>query len=189
MIRFLPFLALILAIGIFFAYIHPTYVNTIEPLQAEIKSDNDALAGAEKFHDKENELTQEQKAIPQDQLERLEKFLPNGVDNVQLILDLDALAARSGIQLSNFDVKQSSDAQSTTTSSFSVLSQNAGSGAGTGSLDLSMNATGTYSAFRKFLSGIEHSLRPLDVIELTVSNTAVPGVYNYAMTIRLYWLH
>ena len=56
-----------------------------------------------------------------------------------------------------------------------------------GSVDLTLTATGTYKAFRTFLSGIERSARMLDVIRVSVRGSDT-GVYAYSMTIRLYWL-
>lgn len=188
MTRLLPILAIALAAGVFFGYVHPTYVNKIVALQTEIKNDNDALAGAKAFTNKEAALALEENQIPPEQLARLAQFLPDGVDNVQLILDLDALAARSGVQLSGFNVRESSQEQNAASStSFSVLSQSS-AGNATNSLDLSVTATGSYSAFRSFLAGVELSLRPLDVTEASVTDSAT-GIYTYTMNIRLYWLH
>jgi ABC-type multidrug transport system fused ATPase/permease subunit len=56
------------------------------------------------------------------------------------------------------------------------------------SLDITVAATGTYSAFHSFLSGVESSLRQLDVVKVEVKDSPT-GVYTYEMTVRLYWLH
>jgi len=139
----------------------------------------------------------------------LEAFRPDGVDNVQLILDLDALAARSGVTLSNFDVSGQGDGEQTGPAAGGTTTGAAGTPAGAtpagnsagslggglslsagtpvDSIELTLTATGSYNAFRRFLGGIEQSLRPLDVVSLKVE-PGETGVYNYDMTIRLYWL-
>jgi hypothetical protein len=194
MTRLVPAGALILAIALFLLYVKPTYSGHIQETQTKIQSYTAALAAADKFSQKEAELTQARANISADSLARLNAFLPDGVNNVQLILDLDALAARSGVTLSNFYIKNqdgSAAAGSATPSTPSVPGQLGPSlvtNTPVDSLDLTLSASGTYPAFRSFLAGIEQSLRPLDVVNLTVTESAT-GVYKYDMTIRIYWLH
>jgi Tfp pilus assembly protein PilO len=187
MSRFLPLVLLLISIGLFFGYIHPTYTNSIASSKEQIDSYTGALKAAERFTSKEAELTQSRAAIAPESLARLNAFLPDGVDNVQLILDLNALAARSGITLSNFDIKtslvQAPAVGGTQESQTPLESSNP-----VDSIDLTMTASGTYNSFRTFLAGIETSLRPLDVISLDIQESKT-GVYMYELTVRIYWLH
>lgn len=197
MSRILPLLALVFAIALFFLYIKPTYSGPIAATRAQIASYNDALAAAARFQQKEAQLTQQRAQIPADSLARLNDFLPDGVDNVQLILDLDALAARSGVTLSNFDTKGTNAGTGATTPTNpastpaatipTLGTQTLNAGSPTDSLSLTFKATGTYQAFRSFLAGMENSLRPLDVTDLQVTQSDT-GVYTYAVTVRIYWL-
>ncbi|HEY0011182.1 MAG TPA: hypothetical protein VGB97_04755 [Candidatus Paceibacterota bacterium] len=180
--RLFPAVSLIIAIGLFFGYINPTRTGSIAETQAQIDSYDSALLAAERFKEKEGELIVERANIPSDGLARLEAFLPDGVDNVQIILDLNTLAARSGMKLSDFDTATPSDAVTTGDPAFSL--ESAGP---VESLDITVSATGTYESFRTFLDGIERSLRILDVVSVEVTDSAT-GVYTYTMTVRLYWL-
>ncbi len=163
-------LAVIVALGIFFGYVNPTWSGEIATTKAAITS-----ADAAEYTAKQSQLTSMRNAIDPKDLARLAAFLPDSVDNVRLILDLDALAARSGLALSNIDVADAS-------------SSNAKTGANpVGSVDLTLSAIGTYSALRGFLEGVEKSGRLLDVRDLTVKGSST-GAYNYQMTVRLYWL-
>ncbi len=182
MSRLVPIIAILIAIGLFFGYINPTFKGSIAANQAQIQSFDSALSAAKRFRDKEAELSIARNAIPPDQLKRLEAFLPDGVDNVQLILDLDALAARSGMRLSNFDTSDPGDEVTSVEGGFTVAAENP-----VDSIDLTMNATGSYAALRTFLAGIEQSLRPLDVVAIQVVPSPT-GVYSYDLTLRLYWL-
>lgn len=193
--RLSPVIALLLAIGLFFGYVNPTRTGSIAQTRMQIASYESALEAAERFKQKENELIIARANIPSDGLARLESFLPDGVDNVQIILDLNALAARSGMTLSDFDT--SSDDSVTESGTSAQLAPTEAGAVVDGfaleaqeqveSLDLTISATGTYSSFRTFLDGIEQSLRLLDVIDVSVSDSDT-GVYTYDMTIRLYWL-
>ncbi|HEX2792472.1 MAG TPA: hypothetical protein VHO23_02035 [Candidatus Paceibacterota bacterium] len=182
MSRLLPFLALLVALGLFFGYIDPTYKGSIETLRTEIRSYDDALDAADRFKEKEAQLTIARNAIPPESLARLEAFLPNGVDNVQLILDLDALAARTGMQLSDFDTAAVEDGSSPADGSIILAEEEP-----IDSVELTMKGVGTYAAMRAFLTATEESLRPLDLMELSVTGSDT-GVYSYDMKFRLYWL-
>ncbi len=185
--KVLPILALMIAVGIFFAYVNPTWSGPVAATKAAIENDIQALVAADEYTANQNALTESRNAIDPANLTRLSTFLPDSVDNVGLILDINALAARSGLSLANIDVvKNNSDS----------AGRNASESAGTlpvarmnpvSSVDLSLSAAGTYTALQSFLIGIEKSARLLDVRDIIVkgSNT---GVYNYDMTVRLYWL-
>ena len=179
--RILPLLALFVSVGIFFGYVHPTWTGGIALTQAAIASDNQALAAASAYAAQQNTLIAARNAIDPTDLARLATLLPDSVDNVGIILDLNALAARSGLSLSNIDVR--SAANSSGTANGAVPS----SANPVGSVDLSLSASGTYAAFQAFLSGVEESQRLLDVRDLLVKGSDT-GIYTYQMTLRLYWL-
>lgn len=182
--RVLPVVLIIVSIAIFVLYVSPMFKEKIKPLQEEIARSNAALAAARDFKEKEAQIASERALIPLETVEKIQKFLPDGVDNVQLVVDLNALASRSGVRLSNFNIKENE--QVVAESPESLLT--GGGRKGTDSLDLSMTVDGTYAAFRAFLYGVEHSLRPIDVTETIITNSN-SGVYSYDVTFRIYWLH
>ncbi len=171
----LPVLALTVAIGIFFGYVNPAWSGEIAAAKAAITSADAALAAAAEYTAQQSQLTSARNAIDPKDLARLATFLPDSVDNVRLILDLDALAARSGLALSNIDVADASSSNVKTDAN------------PVGSVDLTLSAIGTYSALRGFLEGVEKSGRLLDVHDLTVKGSST-GAYTYQMMVRLYWL-
>lgn len=195
--RLIPIIALVFAFALVMLYIRPTYTGSIHDTLQQIDSYDSALVAADRFQQKEATLTQARAQIPADSLARLNAFLPDGVDNVQLILDMDALAARSGVTLSDFNIDDKGSDSSTPTPAapvqglapigqggpaLSLMSSSA-----VESLNLSFKATGSYSAFRAFLAAMENSLRPLDIVDISVDQSAT-GVYTYSMTVRIYWL-
>lgn len=187
--RILPMFALLLAIGIFFAYVNPTWNGSIKDMKEAIASDDDALAAASSYNQRVNELAQSRDSIDSTSMTTLESFLPDSVDNVGIILDLNALAARSGLSVANIDVVTGN------TGSTNAGAQQPASQGGiptsmlnpVGSIDLTLSAVGTFGALQTFLAGVERSARILDIRDLTVQGSDT-GVYQYQMTIRLYWL-
>jgi Tfp pilus assembly protein PilO len=179
--RILPSLSLIIAVAAFFMYVSPTWSGSIAATKAAIANDDQALSAASQYVAEQNQLATERDAIDPTDLARVTAFLPDSVDNVGLILDLNALAAHSGLSLANIDVvANSSD------SSRSPATGSAGASP-LGSVDLSLSAIGTYAALQNFLRGVERSRRLVDIRDLIVRGSDT-GVYNYQMVLRLYWL-
>lgn len=177
----LPIFSLIAAALVFFLYVGPTWRGPIAEAQTAIASDEQALAAAKQYATQQDSLDQAKNAINQSDLDRLTAFLPDSVDNVGIILDLNALAARSSIALSSINVSLTSGQQGG--SSSGILP----SDSDIGSVDLTLSASGTFAALQEFLTGIEKSARILDVRQIAVHGSDI-GVYGYQMTIRLYWL-
>ena len=185
--NFLSVLFLGASIAAFVWYIDPTWALSIAEKKTDIAKLDNALAAASQFVDKQNQLLAARSAIPETDLTRLKSFLPDGVDNVQLILDLDALAKRSGVEIrdiavalpGSLDTKQGTAKTQTKQLPLADMPQ--------GTLTVSLKLLGTYDGFRAFLAGVERSLRLLDVSALSVKDSTT-GVYEFSMDLSLYWL-
>ena len=205
----LPFIFILVSIGLFIGYIRPTYSTSIAAEKEQIASDDSALSAAATFNAKESALLAQRNAIDTNSLIRLGEYLPDNVNNIQLIIDLEALAGRSGVTLANFSfhpnqstaVQNAAVAQNAGTSASSATPTTPAATTNTGnsgtplqstsltdSLDVSVAVTGTYPAFQQFIVGTEQSLRPLDITSVDVKDSAT-GVYSYNVTFRIYWLH
>jgi Tfp pilus assembly protein PilO len=183
--KLLPIALIVAAVGIFFGYTNKEVNGPIKEMQEKVASYDKALLASEAFAKKEADLISQRDAIPVESLDRFKVFLPDSVNNVKLILDLNELAKSSGVTITNFVVKDaaiSSTPQNNSQSSLSLESTEP-----IDSLDISIAATGTYDSFRVFLGAAEKSLRLLDVVDIGVRNSTT-GVYTYEITFRLYWL-
>lgn len=180
--RILPLIALLASIGIFFGYVNPTWSGSIATTKDAIALDDQALAAAADYAKQQNTLASARNEIDTADLDRLDSFLPDSVDNVGLILDLNALAARSGFSLANIDVLSSTAGAAAPQGGLPDAQMNP-----VGSVDLSLSAVGTYAASQAFLSGVERSARLLDIRDIVVKGSDT-GVYNYQMVLRFYWL-
>jgi hypothetical protein len=198
--KLIPAVFVLAAIALFFVYTNPTYTGPVKESETELQSFKNALKAAAQFKDKETVVEKQRNSISDYDAKRIEAFLPDGVNNVQLILDLTTLAANSGIQLSNFDVRSTESATAAPAAGAPSSATPSGPvGPATGaiplqstssvdSLDFSVQASGTYNAFRTFLNAAEHSLRPLDLMSMSLKS-GDKGVYTYTLTFRIYWLH
>lgn len=176
-----PLVSILLAGGILFTYVGPTWSGPIKETKAAIEINKDALVSAEEYADRQKALMSERSAIDPENLKKLSIFLPRSVDNVGLILDVNALAARSGVILTGIDVVGENPTAADEDASGSNLEDRIGS------VNMDLSAIGSLNVFHTFLNGIEKSGRLLDVRDIKVTGSDT-GVYTYQMTVRLYWL-
>ena len=177
-----------LAAGIFFLFAQPRYEG-IRQVQAEISEYNQALERAAELQQLKQSLLSRYNAFNPSDIERLKKLLPDHVDNVRLVLDLDNLAAKHGLGLQNVVIstpQSGDDSQSAITAAIESTQKY-------DLLTLQFATEGTYSNFTAFLRDLETSLRIVDLVSLSLAqgSESPPGgepSYRYDITFRTYWL-
>lgn len=203
-----PLIGTIVAVGLFFSYIQPTFED-IRGIQDEAAQYAQAVEKASELQQRINELKQRQSSISLADLERLEALLPGRVDEVAVLIDLDAIASSHNLTLGDVEVgdreKNEADGQNAQNQPSIVAAPNQMIGssddeAPTGlepsetvtsqyaTLDISFSVVGTYNDFRMFLRDIERSLVLMEVTKITFTESegdAVP----FAVTVRLYSLN
>ncbi|MBM3271823.1 hypothetical protein FJY94_00860 [Candidatus Kaiserbacteria bacterium] len=182
---------LVLSVGLFIVYTKPTYDSTLA-LQAQVASYDAALAKATELQQRKQELLSRFNAMNPNDLDRLQKLLPDHVDNVRLILDFDNFAKQHGMALENVDVAipGAEDTKRGTIPAGSV------SGSKHEVVVVRFSTRGTYSMLQEFLRGIQSNLRLLDVISLSMSPGSLGGqgvidgepVYSFNVALKTYWL-
>ena len=199
----------VLSGAMFFWYTKPAYDSSLA-LRAGIAQSDAALDKAAELQKLRQTLLSRFNTFDPADLDRLQKLLPDHVDNVRLILDLDNLAEASGLALQNVDV---SSAQKQTAKSQTALGAIGASNQKYDSLTLTFSTISTYSDFVGFLMSLESSLRIVDLVSLSISSAgsastptasatnAFPTsnarnsagsrtepLYTFNMTLRTYWL-
>lgn len=184
--KIVAYVGLVLAIGLFFGYVKPTYTNSIVVLQNKIIAENTAIASTKRYVTKETKLEQERNNISTKDIQRLSKMVPSINNNVQILLDLSSLATLNGFYITSFDVGHQVNAQRQTGNKSATLYR---------SVSLKVSGTGSYNSFRQFLDGVERSLRIIDVTNVSIENSNVTGSatkkpesLTYNVTMRMYWL-
>jgi len=189
-------LGLTLAGGIFFMYTKPTYAGptiggsaSIGELQAQITQYEEALEKAAQLQQLKQKLLARYNSFNPDDINRLQTMIPDHVDNIGLILELDNLASHYGMALENVDVSSDATAQGQGAAAGSI----GGGNQKYDSLTLSFGTFGTYESFLSFLLDLESSLRLVDLVSLTVEQNADPAqkgerTYHYDIKLKTYWL-
>jgi len=175
---FLPILFLILSAALFFWYIDPTYARVKDLLAAQAELDQ-ALTRSRELQDVRDQLLSRYNTFPQEGLADLEKLVPDHVDNVRLILDLDSMASKYGMRVRNVNTESDTRRQEAGELGPDDLPYE--------SVILSFTVTGPYPTFRQFLTDLERSLRLVDVVGLQFG-ASDNGIYDFTLRVKTYWL-
>jgi len=173
-----PLVAVAVAIALFYWYIDPTYAS-IKELRAQQATLDVALNRSLELQQARDELLSKYNTFSQDELGRLEKLLPDHVDNVRLILDLDGIASRYGMRVRNVSIEEPRNTRTANAIGVDDTQYE--------SLVLSFTVSGQYSTFRQFVADLERSLRIVDIVGLSFSAND-EGVYDFTVSLRTYWL-
>lgn len=195
----MPVILIGIAITFFFMFTNPIY-NDIQTLNLSADSYNGVLDNSKVLENQRDALTAKYNAINPDNLDKLQKFLPENVDNVRLILEIGQIALPYGMVLK--DVKYNvTESSSTATPSTTVVGGGATAAAvpkDYGVFDLEFSTSGTYDNFINFTKALESNLRLVDISSIIFSSdtgsvgsnpkTNSPEVYSYSFKIRTYYL-
>ena len=187
--RYITLLLLIGAsLGVFFMYVKPRY-DAIETIKSDIAGYQTNLVTANKIKTSREDLIQKYNNIPASDLTNLKTLLPDSVDNIRLIIQIDSLATTNGLSTLRNVNYQSSDTvttSATTVGGTPATATPASASATTtgvagqspvnarkpyGSLTVSFQTTGQYKNFLTFLSALEQNLRMVDVTNVDFSTT------------------
>ena len=180
----IPFILIGLAVIIFLMFIDPQN-DKIKEL-SKTKADNDTMLElAEELQRKRDRIHDAFNAISVDEREELEKLLPDTVDNVRLILDINNVAEQYGIVIKNITVSRDGERDSRNTQNV-VSSVDTTGDIGTITLGFSIDAT--YDVFINFMKDLEEALRVVDIRALDIEAGGEDVFINFAVNLDTYWL-
>src|SRR3989339_377344 len=145
-------------------------------LQKENVDYEKALNNTTAIREKRNALTAEKGRIDLDSLSRLEKLLPDNVDNIKLVIDMNQIAQNHALVLKNIkldtDTKSDSDKLGVDNNKY-------------GTVGLSFSVNSSYDNFQNFLTDLERSLRLVEITELSVMGNDT-GIYDFSVGLKTY---
>ncbi|MFA6273983.1 MAG: hypothetical protein WC662_02375, partial [Candidatus Paceibacterota bacterium] len=99
MLRFiLPIILIGIAFAGFFTFTNPLFKD-VSSFRKDLVSYNEALTNSKALEAERDKLTQKYNTIDPENLVKLQKFLPDNVDNIRLILEIEKIAAPYGMTL------------------------------------------------------------------------------------------
>lgn len=179
-----PIILIVLALGIYFTFTR-TKLDDLKAVKEVNLQYQQALNNSERLVKVRDSVLKTYNDISADDRERLEKMLPDNVDNVRLIIDANGVAARHGLAIKNVKTSATNMANSSATPTNTRISPNVPSTYDT--VTLSFNVSTNYQTFIDFLKDLEASLRIMDISKITLS-VSDTGIYDYGVEIKTYWL-
>lgn len=172
-------LFILMAVATFFFYTEDKYAE-IKQAKLDIIDYEEALKQSRDILDKREVLLEKYKAFKKEDLDNLKKLLPDHIDNVQLILDLNNIAKKYGMTLKTIKVETGPDS--------AFESGNQTGKTAFGAITVSFKVSSDYETFVSFLQDVEKSLRIVDVTDLTFTSPDKTTNYDFGITIKTYWL-
>lgn len=205
---FLPLFFILVSGGLFFTYIDDTY-KEVQVLSAENDRFDQALTKSRELQEARDRLLARYNTFATEDLDALQKLLPDDIENVRLILDIDSIAANHDLQIQEFSF--SGDTGGSESSSGGVVNREAtgpdtnqfgGSnqlGGGTEqrttpakaykTVTMKFSVDANYNQFLAFMQDLERSLRIVDIADLEVKPSDTEGAdYEFDISINTYWL-
>lgn len=189
----LPIFMIAASIGIYFGFIDPTY-NEAQALKEKNTALNVAVNNANQVTESRNKLVAKINSFPVDDMARLLKLLPDNIDNIRLIMEVDRIALKYGMSLRDVKVSGSGLPQDGGTLSSPAIASSGVIGGTPKDYDnvkLSFSVFSNYQTIKQFLGELEENLRITDIEKLSFStreNTRGQDVYQFNVSLNTYWL-
>ncbi len=195
----MPVILIGIALSVFFMFGNPIY-SDISGLKTQVGSYNEALNNSKALENERDKLTAKYNTIDPENLTKLQKLLPENVDNIRLILEIEQIASPYGMTLS--DVKYNANDDTANTPAVAAPTPGVVQG-GTaaqatskdyGVFNLEFSVSASYNNFINFTKDLESNLRIVDISSVSFSSdnnsgkTNAPESYKYDFKIRTYWL-
>ena len=177
-----PIIFIIVAIALFFGFTDPIYKEVMS-LRVQQQEYTNVLISSKELLAKRKELQDKNDSFSKDDQDRLRKLLPDAVDNVRLIIDIDQVAKRYGLIIKNVRLDDSKSKNGTKDSVKTITAGEAKYGV----IPMGFSVSANYNTFNSFLHDLESSLRLVDVVNITLKPSAT-GVYSFDISLKTYWL-
>lgn len=179
------------SIAAFVLVVQPQY-KEIKVLQEKTLELEEVLVNARRLQSIRDELLDKRDSLVRSDLARLEKMVPESVDNVKLILELQGIADQYNLEIQTASADRenqdggdgdgnSGGGESDTGSFVDVDSRDYGI------ISLNFNLTGGYNDFFAFLRDLERNLRITDIRNVGFSSSD-NGEYSFDLSLDTYWL-
>jgi len=191
-----PIILIGFAVTGFLLFVNPLY-SDISLLKEQVASYNQALDNSKALENERDKLTKKYSTIDPENLDKLKKLLPDNVDNIRLILEMEKVASPYGMILKDvhYEIEAKDDKAAnknqvvqggapikTTTKDYGVW-------------DLSFSIEGSYANFLNFTKDLENNLRVVDIASIQFSSESAATApktstesYKYVFKVKTYWL-
>jgi len=185
----LPIILIASSIAVFFGYVDPNYKGNgvqnssdysqagVVFLKSELTKYDDILNSSTKIIAQRDTLVAKKNTISEADKARLEKLLPNNIDNIRLIIEISKIAENRSLVVKNVSFGDLTKTTNTIGPDNSLY----------GTMSLKFTVNSSYNNFLNFLQDLESNLRLLDITDISFTATD-SGFYDFNVSLNTYWL-
>ena len=180
----MPLIIIVICVGAYFLYLGPTY-SDIQSLSAKRDSYSQVLQTAQNTTAVRDRVLATYNSISQDDINRLQKIVPETFQSVVFANHLSSVAARDGFildKLSMTDTTQADQGQQVVSAAQNQYK----------TISVSFSTGGQYQSFIKFLKDLESDLYLSDVTSLKISAGSAgknSSSFNFDVALNTYSLN
>lgn len=187
---FFSLLLIVVSVIVFVTVIRPRYQNLQDTRKAVAVSTAN-LETAAKLAESREALIATYNTISKTDLDNLKTLLPDSVDNIRLIIQINSLATKNGLSLLrnvDYQTDQAVPEGGQPVQSLEMLNRPYGE------FTISFQTTGQYKNFLAFVADLEKNLRLVDVTKVEFATNENPTTQtpasslSYKVTLKTYWL-
>jgi len=154
-------------------------------LLAEKDEYNRALDHARKVEEKVKELEEARQSISVEERQKLDEFIPDRIDTVDFVVNINRIAARHGMILKGVKIEEKTTAIPTTARA--IAQQGAAATSTIDSTGMKFSVSGPYNSLLGFLDNLAISLRVADVESVSFVSDE-KGLNRYDIELKTYWV-
>ena len=183
--QILSTLLILISVLVLVFYTKPEYDKAIA-LKADLVQFEQTLKEAKDLQDKWAEILNNYTNLSQEDIDRLVKLVPDNIDNIKLVLEVNELVGQYGLTLKDIEVVDPEKRNG------QKISEGAIKGSPLyGQVNIDFSLSGSYDNFVALLGRLEKSLRMIDVTKITFKapkDEKKLNEYDFDLTLSTYWL-
>lgn len=185
-----------MSVAVFFLAVDPFY-KEVSALRGDTAVYDTALSNSTNLRKTEDSLIKSYNEIRDEDKERLEKFLPSSVNNIQFILEIERIANLHNMPVKDIKFEPNRKSTVAAAGSNTIVSSVSTDNRPYGVFPIEFSTEGKYDAFVLFLKDLETNLRLVDIKSISFAvpnnngkmiNGEDPNVYKYTVKVETYWL-
>jgi len=191
-----PTSLILISIILFFLIVDPLY-GDVSKLKDDVSTYNVALNNSKELQKTRDTLLEKYRNISDEDKERLNNFLPNTVNNIKFVLEIEQIANMHSMPLKNIKFEDIKEENTESLDNNMIISNDLVDYSPYGIFPVEFITEGNYDAFLLFLKDLERNLRIMDIksISFTVPEPVSKqesghdsNTYSYTLKVDTYWL-
>jgi Tfp pilus assembly protein PilO len=183
-----PVVLLVLSVALFFTFTDKQY-EKVKQLKVENQEYEVAIENSKELLRRRDQLLAQYNSFSQQDLRKLERLVPDSIDNVRLIIDINGVTSKYGVEIKNLKLNTVKAEAADTAPIIGPDGQpvNQGDNKPYHSATITFSINSSYDTFVKILKDLEESLRILDISSVKFTSTEAEP-YQYDVTVKTYWM-